>query len=338
MNGTVVRFAALLVATAMLAVLNVYFGSVDIPARMVTDVLTGVGSQHDAVEYIILGSRIPQMLTAIIAGAALASSGLLLQTAFRNPLAGPSVLGINSGASLGVAVVILLFGGSISAGVMSWSGYAAVMVGAFVGSLAVIGLLLALSAVIRSDLMLLIVGVMIGYLASSLIMLLNYTSTADGIQSYVMWGMGNFSGVTSASLPLFAAIAGSGIILSLLLVKPLNIVQLGADYASSLGINLGRVRNILLLATGLLSSSVTAFCGPIAFIGLAMPHVARMIFRTADHRVLLPGTLVVGAAVALLCNLICVLPAHMVLPLNAVTPVVGVPVILYVILRRGHRR
>ena len=277
------------------------------------------------------------MLTAIIAGAALAASGLLLQTAFRNPLAGPSVLGINSGASLGVAVVILLFGGSVSAGVMSWSGYAAVMAGAFVGSLAVIGVLLALSAVIRSDLMLLIVGVMIGYLASSLIMLLNYTSTADGIQSYVMWGMGNFSGVTSSSLPMFALIAGAGIILSLLLVKPLNIVQLGADYASSLGVNLGRVRNMLLLATGLLSSSVTAFCGPIAFIGLAMPHVARMIFRTADHRVLLPVTLVVGAAVALLCNLICVLPAHMVLPLNAVTPVVGVPVILYVILRRGCR-
>lgn len=277
------------------------------------------------------------MLTAIIAGAALAASGLLLQTAFRNPLAGPSVLGINSGASLGVAVVILLFGGSVSAGVMSWSGYAAVMAGAFVGSLAVIGVLLALSAVIRSDLMLLIVGVMIGYLASSLIMLLNYTSTADGIQSYVMWGMGNFSGVTSSSLPMFALIAGAGIVLSLLLVKPLNIVQLGADYASSLGVNLGRVRNMLLLATGLLSSSVTAFCGPIAFIGLAMPHVARMIFRTADHRVLLPATLVVGAAVALLCNLICVLPAHMVLPLNAVTPVVGVPVILYVILRRGRR-
>ena len=277
------------------------------------------------------------MLTAIIAGAALAASGLLLQTAFRNPLAGPSVLGINSGASLGVAVVILLFGGSVSAGVMSWSGYAAVMAGAFVGSLAVIGVLLALSAVIRSDLMLLIVGVMIGYLASSLIMLLNYTSTADGIQSYVMWGMGNFSGVTSSSLPMFALIAGAGIVLSLLLVKPLNIVQLGADYASSLGVNLGRVRNMLLLAAGLLSSSVTAFCGPIAFIGLAMPHVARMIFRTADHRVLLPATLVVGAAVALLCNLICVLPAHMVLPLNAVTPVVGVPVILYVILRRGRR-
>jgi iron complex transport system permease protein len=198
------------------------------------------------------------MLTAIIAGAALAASGLLLQTAFRNPLAGPSVLGINSGASLGVAVVILLFGGSVSAGVMSWSGYAAVMAGAFVGSLAVIGVLLALSAVIRSDLMLLIVGVMIGYLASSLIMLLNYTSTADGIQSYVMWGMGNFSGVTSSSLPMFALIAGAGIVLSLLLVKPLNIVQLGADYASSLGVNLGRVRNMLLLATGLLSSSVTS--------------------------------------------------------------------------------
>ena len=334
---TTARFILLLIVTAILSVMNIYLGSVDIPAEIVTDVLTGSRPESDAVRYIILESRIPQMLTAIIAGAALASSGLLLQTAFRNPLAGPSVLGINSGASLGVAVVILLFGGSVSAGAMSWSGYAAVMAGAFVGSLAVIGVLLALSAIIRSDLMLLIVGVMIGYLASSLIMLLNYTPTADGIQSYVMWGMGNFNGVTAANLPVFASIAGAGIVLSLLLVKPLNVIQLGADYAASLGVNLWRVRNTLLLATGLLSSSVTAFCGPIAFIGLAMPHVARMIFRTSDHRILLPATLLVGSAVALLCNLVCVLPAHMVLPLNAVTPVVGVPVILYVILRRSRR-
>lgn len=334
---TTARFIILLIATAILSVMNIYLGSVDIPSGVVTDVLTGSRPESDAVRYIILESRIPQMLTAIIAGAALASSGLLLQTAFRNPLAGPSVLGINSGASLGVAVVILLFGGSVSAGAMSWSGYAAVMAGAFAGSLAVIGVLLALSAIIRSDLMLLIVGVMIGYLASSLIMLLNYTSTADGIQSYVMWGMGNFNGVTAAKLPVFAVIAGAGIVLSLLLVKSLNVIQLGADYAASLGINLWRVRNTLLLATGLLSSSVTAFCGPIAFIGLAMPHVARMIFRTSDHRILLPATLLVGSAVALLCNLVCVLPAHMVLPLNAVTPVVGVPVILYVILRRARR-
>lgn len=334
---TTARFIILLISTAILSVMNIYLGSVDIPSGVVTDVLTGSRPESDAVRYIILESRIPQMLTAIIAGAALASSGLLLQTAFRNPLAGPSVLGINSGASLGVAVVILLFGGSVSAGAMSWSGYAAVMAGAFAGSLAVIGVLLALSAIIRSDLMLLIVGVMIGYLASSLIMLLNYTSTADGIQSYVMWGMGNFNGVTAAKLPVFAAIAGAGIVLSLLLVKSLNVIQLGADYAASLGINLWRVRNTLLLATGLLSSSVTAFCGPIAFIGLAMPHVARMIFRTSDHRILLPATLLVGSAVALLCNLVCVLPAHMVLPLNAVTPVVGVPVILYVILRRARR-
>ena len=334
---TTARFILLLIVTAILSVMNIYLGSVDIPAEIVTDVLTGSRPESDAVRYIILERRNPQMLTAIIAGAALASSGLLLQTAFRNPLAGPSVLGINSGASLGVAVVILLFGGSVSAGAMSWSGYAAVMAGAFVGSLAVIGVLLALSAIIRSDLMLLIVGVMIGYLASSLIMLLNYTSTADGIQSYVMWGMGNFNGVTAANLPVFASIAGAGIVLSLLLVKPLNVIQLGDDYAASLGVNLWRVRNTLLLATGLLSSSVTAFCGPIAFIGLAMPHVARMIFRTSDHRILLPATLLVGSAVALLCNLVCVLPAHMVLPLNAVTPVVGVPVILYVILRRSRR-
>lgn len=332
-----VKFVVISVCVVALFVLTLFIGSVSIPACDVLHILSGGDGVTDAVRFIVLGSRLPLALTSLLAGAGLAVSGLMLQTAFRNPLAGPSVLGINSGASLGVAVVILLFGGSVSAGAMSWSGYAAVMAGAFVGSLAVIGVLLALSAIIRSDLMLLIVGVMIGYLASSLIMLLNYTSTADGIQSYVMWGMGNFNGVTAANLPAFASIAGAGIVLSLLLVKPLNVIQLGADYAASLGVNLWRVRNTLLLATGLLSSSVTAFCGPIAFIGLAMPHVARMIFRTSDHRILLPATLLVGSAVALLCNLVCVLPAHMVLPLNAVTPVVGVPVILYVILRRSRR-
>jgi iron complex transport system permease protein len=212
------------------------------------------------------------------------------------------------------------------------------MIGAFVGSLLIMGLLLLFSAWLKNDLMLLITGIMMGYLTSSVIMLLNYSSTAEGVQSYVMWGMGNFNGVSLDRLPLFCGVTTVGIILSLLLIKPLNIILLGSAYAQNLGINLQRVRNLLLLATGLLTAVITAYCGPISFIGLAVPHIARMIFVTDNHRILMPATLLVGALVALLCNLICIMPSRMVLPINAVTPIIGAPVILYVILKeRLHR-
>lgn len=322
---------------AVLFLLNLFVGSVDIPVADVLAILVGGGDAGSPANFIVLGSRVPQAVTSLLAGAGLTLSGLMLQTAFRNPLAGPSVLGINSGASLGVAIVVLFLGGSVSAAGFSWGGYVAVLTGAFAGSAAIMGLLLLFSVWLKNDLMLLITGIMIGYLASSVIMLLNYVSSAEGVHGYVMWGMGNFSGVSLDQLPVFAALALFGILLTVLLIKPLNLLQLGDNYARNLGLSINAVRNLLLVATGVLSSVVTAFCGPVSFIGLAVPHIAKMIYRTADHRVLVPGCILTGGVVGLLCNLLCVLPGDFILPLNGVTPLIGVPVILYVILRRRSR-
>ncbi|MBO5455775.1 MAG: iron ABC transporter permease [Muribaculaceae bacterium] len=330
------KFVIVTVLIVLLFLLNLFLGSVDIPARQVLDILLGADG-YGAAGFIVTGSRLPMAVTALFAGAGLAVSGLMLQTAFRNPLAGPSVLGINSGASLGVALVMLLLGGTISAGSYTLGGYAAVIVGAFAGSILIMGVLLFLSSMLRNTLMLLITGIMIGYLTSSVIMLLNFISTAEGVQSYVMWGMSSFNGVSMQQLPLFSAITLAGIGISLLLIKPLNIMLLGDGYAQNLGINLHRVRNMLLLATGILTAVITAYCGPVAFIGLSVPHIARLIFRTDNHRVLMPGTLMTGSIVALGCNLLCVLPANSVIPLNAVTPLIGAPVVIWVLFKHRSR-
>lgn len=330
------KFLGVTFLIVTLFLLNIFFGSVEIPVSQVIDILLG-GESHGAAGFIVTGSRLPMAVTALLAGAGLAVSGLMLQTAFRNPLAGPSVLGINSGASLGVALVMLLFGGSISAGAYTLGGYAAVMVGAFAGSIMIMGLLLFLSTALKNTLMLLITGIMIGYLTSSVIMLLNFMSTAEGVQSYVMWGMSSFNGVSLQQLPLFSSVTVAGLMLSLLLMKPLNLLLLGDSYAQNLGVDLRRVRNLLLLATGVLTAVITAYCGPVAFIGLSVPHIARLIFRTDNHRILMPGTLMTGSAVALACNLLCVLPSNSVIPLNAVTPLIGAPVVIWVLFKHRSR-
>lgn len=331
------RFLILAVLTAVLFALNIFVGSVAIPAGRVVEILRGAVTEGPE-RFIVLDSRLPQALTALLAGAALTVSGLMLQTAFRNPLAGPSILGITSGGSLGVAFVILFLGGSVSAAGMTFGGYLAVLAGAFAGSAAVMALLLLFSVWLKNDLMLLITGIMVGYLTSSVITLLNSLSTAEGIQGFTMWGMGTFNGVGMDRMPLFAAVVAGGIVLSLLMAKPLNVILLGENYARNLGISMHKVRNLLLVATGVLASVVTAFCGPVGFIGLAVPHIARMVFRTSDHRIIIPGCILTGGAVGLLCNLLCVVPRDIVLPLNGVTPLIGVPVILYVILRERFRK
>lgn len=330
------KFLGVTSLIVLLFLLNIFFGSVEIPASQVIEILFASGD-HGAAGFIVKGSRLPMAVTALLAGAGLAVSGLMLQTAFRNPLAGPSVLGINSGASLGVALVMLLMGGTISAGAYTLGGYAAVMAGAFVGSLLIMGLLLFLSTILKNTLMLLITGIMIGYLTSSVIMLLNFMSTAEGVQSYVMWGMSSFNGVSLRQLPLFSLVNVAGLVLSLLLIKPLNLMLLGDSYARNLGVDMQRVRNLLLLATGLLTAVITAYCGPVAFIGLSVPHIARLIFRTDNHRILMPGTLLTGSAVALACNLLCVLPFNSVIPLNAVTPLIGAPVVIWVLFKHRSR-
>ena len=315
--------------------LSLSVGSVDIPASEVWSVLTGGDVMKESWRYIVMESRVPQSITAMLCGASLAVSGLLLQTTFRNPLAGPSILGITNGASVGVAIVMLITGGVIS---LSPSGELvggiAVVVGAFLGALAIILILLAVSSVISSSVMLLIVGIMVSYLASSLVMLLNIFANADNVHSYVMWGMGSFSDVTLGQLPLFSAVTIIGLFLSILLIKSLNAMLLGEGYATNLGVNISRVRRFLLIVTGILTATATAYCGPVAFIGLAVPHIARFTVRTSDHTVLMPATMLCGATIALLCNIICQLPENIIIPLNAVTPIFGAPVIIYIIFRK----
>lgn len=329
------RFIILILTTALLFVANLFFGAIHIPVQEVIAALSG-NSDNAALQFIVVNSRLPQAVTAMLAGAGLAVTGLLMQTVFRNPLAGPSILGISSGASLGVALVMLIMGGTLSIAGLSWGGYAAVIVGALAGSLLIMGILIALSSIVKNNLMLLITGIMIGYLTSSVVTLLSSAASSQGVHSYVMWGMGTFGDVAMKQLPLFSILTIIGLLISFLLAKPLNILLLGDNYAINLGINVKRVRNLLLLATGVLTAIITAYCGPIAFIGIAVPHIARLIFRTDNHWTLIPSTMLLGAILCLGCNIVSTIPANTVIPINALTPIVGVPVILYVILRSRH--
>lgn len=337
MNKGVRYCIGLGLAIAMLFVLNLMAGSVDIPAADIWHILTGHEAERASWKFIILESRLPQALTATLCGAALAVSGLMLQTAFRNPLAGPGIFGISSGAGLGVALVMLLMGGSVTAGSLTLSGYAAILLAAFAGAMAVTAVIFLFSTIVRNSVMLLIIGIMTGYISNSVISLLNFFATQEGVKSYLVWGMGNFGGVSLQQMPVFAAVTGAGIVASALLIKPLNALLLGEQYAENLGINIVSVRNRLLVVTGILTAVTTAFCGPVAFIGLAVPHMARLLLTTGNHRQLLPATLLMGAAVALLCNMVCYLPRENgIIPLNAVTPIIGAPVIIYVIARKTH--
>lgn len=285
--------------------------------------------------YIVMESRLPQAVTALLAGASLAVSGLLLQTTFHNPLAGPDVFGISSGASLAVALVMLAFGGNLSLGSYTFGGFLAILLGAFLGAMVVIFVILLISNWVRSNVILLIIGMMVGYLASSAISLLNFFSVAEGVKSYMIWGMGNFGNVSRGELGWLSALLLVCLALSVLFVKPLNGLLLGDAYASNLGFSVKRVRMGLLLLSGLQTAIVTAFCGPIAFLGLITPHVVRFLVSTDNHRQLLPLTMLMGAFIALLCNQICCLPGENgVLPLNAVTPLFGAPVIILVLLNR----
>ena len=336
MKRSVVICCLLTLLVVILLAVNLAVGSVSIPLRDVVSIVTGHEAARPSWHFIIMESRLPQALTAMLCGGSLAVSGLMLQTAFKNPLAGPSIFGINSGAGVGVALVMLGLGGSVSIGSVSATGFMAVLAAAFVGAIAVMALIIVFSTMVRNNVMLLIVGIMIGYIANSVVSLLNFFATDEGVKSYMVWGMGSFSGVPMRQIPLFASLCVIGLIGSLLLVKPLNALLLGEQYAENLGINTRSVRNWLLIVTGLLTAVTTAYCGPIMFIGLAVPHIAHLLFHQADHRILMPGTILCGAVIALLCNAICFLPGESgVIPLNAVTPVMGAPVIIYIIARHN---
>lgn len=311
--------------------MNLFWGSVNIPARAVVDILTGGDGGNVGWQLILLQTRLPQAVTALLAGMALSVAGLLLQTLFNNPLAGPEVLGINSGAGLGVAVVMLLMQGTLVAGL---GGYFALLAGAFAGALIIIFVVILLSRFLSNNIYLLIAGLAISYLSSSVISILNYFATAEGVHSYLIWGMGSFGAVSSAQLPFYATVLLLVLAAALLLVKPLNALLLGTHYAMNLGVNVKRVRVALLLIVGLLTATVTAFCGPVAFVGLAVPHLARLAVATNNHRRLLPVTMLLGGTATLACNLICQLPGESgLLPLAAITPLIGAPVIIYVVLK-----
>lgn len=317
--------------------LNLVLGSVSIPLRAVWNILWGTGNESVIWQNIIWKSRVPQALTALVAGAGLSVSGLQMQTVFRNPLAGPSVLGISSGASMGVAFVVLLSGslGGVALIKLGFMGEIALTIAAIAGSLSIMALIVFVSQKVRGNVTLLIIGVMIGYIANAVIGVLKFFSVEEDIRAYVIWGLGSFARVSGDQMTLFICIMVVLLPLSFLLVKTLNLLLLGDAYARNLGLNIKRARLLVITCSGVLVAIVTAYCGPIIFLGLAVPHLCRGMFRTSDHRILMPASLLAGASLALVCNLIARMPGFEgALPVNSVTALVGAPVVMSVLFNR----
>lgn len=329
----------LLVSIPLLALLNLALGSVSIPFEGVISVLTGNnnGEKSAVWQSIIIRSRLPQTLTAMACGAGLSAAGLMMQTVFRNPLAGPSVLGISSAASLGVACVVLLSGiiGGSTIGRFGIIGNASLTIAAIAGAMAVMMLMVYLSNRINGNATLLIVGVMIGYITSAIVGVLKYFSTEEDVHAYVIWGLGSFSRVSGGQVYLFCSLIAIALPISLLLIKSLNLLLLGDMYATNLGLNVKRARTYIIAMAGILTAIVTAYCGPIMFLGLAVPHICRGLLSTSDHRLLLPSSILCGASLALICSLIARMPGFDgALPINSVTALIGAPITLRILLKR----
>lgn len=335
-SSPLIRLSALALLL-ILVLLNLSMGSVSIPFPEVLKTLTGKSLDNPIWENIIIRTRLPQTLVALGAGMALGVSGLLMQTLFRNPLAGPSVLGISSGASLGVAVVVLLAGqafGFTFSRMGAW-GDLAIVGASLSGAMGVLVLILFISRKIGGTMSVLIMGVMIGYLSNSLVGILKYYSSEANLQNYVIWGLGSFNRLSLPRAILFSITTVVLSLLSVLLSKPLNLLSLGDYYAKNLGLKIGRARNLIIVASGLFTALVTAFCGPIAFIGLAVPHMAKMISHTSNHVKLIINTCILGAITALLCNLVARMPGiEGGLPINSVTAFIGAPVVISVIWKK----
>lgn len=328
----------LALSIGVLFLLNLFLGSVDIPFRSIWNILWGMDEGESVIwQNIIWKSRVPQALTAMVAGAGLAVSGLQMQTVFRNPLAGPSVLGISSGASLGVAFVVLLSGsiGGMALSRLGFMGEIALTMAAIIGALSIMALIVYVSQKVHGNVTLLIIGVMIGYVANAVIGVLKFFSAEEDIRAYVIWGLGSFARVSGNQMMVFVCIMAVLLPLSFLLIKTLNLLLLGDAYARNLGLNIKRARLQVIACSGVLVAIVTAYCGPITFLGLAVPHLCRGIFRSSDHRILMPASLLAGAALALLCNLIARMPGFEgALPVNSVTALVGAPVVVSVLFKK----
>ena len=333
MKSNKLTYILLGIAIPTLFLANILYGAISIPIEEIWAILTNSNQVNESWKIIVTESRLPQAITALLSGSALAISGLLLQTLFRNPLAGPSILGISDGANLGVAIAMLALGGQIG----GLGGYMTIALSALIGAMVILSIIIYFSGKVRSNILLLIIGIMVGYLVSSSISILNYYASADKVHKFVMWGMGDFSSVSLDKLPFFAIILIIGLVMALMLSKPMNALLMGENYASNLGVNIKRVRTAILINTGILVAIVTAFCGPISFIGIAVPHISRLIIGSANHRHLIPVTLLTGGAIALICNILTIIPgSNTILPLNAITPLFGAPVILYVIMSKKN--
>lgn len=333
MKSNKLTYILLGIAIPILFLANILYGAISIPIEEIWAILTNSNQVNESWKIIVTESRLPQAITALLSGSALAISGLLLQTLFRNPLAGPSILGISDGANLGVAIAMLALGGQIG----GLGGYMTIALSALIGAMVILSIIIYFSGKVRSNILLLIIGIMVGYLVSSSISILNYYASADKVHKFVMWGMGDFSSVSLDKLPFFAIILIIGLVMALMLSKPMNALLMGENYASNLGVNIKRVRTAILINTGILVAIVTAFCGPISFIGIAVPHISRLIIGSANHRHLIPATLLTGGAIALICNILTIIPgSNTILPLNAITPLFGAPVILYVIMSKKN--
>ncbi len=325
-----------LISTSILVffILNLVLGTISIPVGSVWNILFGIKEESIIWENIIWKSRFPQTITALVAGAGLSISGLQMQTLFRNPLAGPSELGISSGASLGVAFIILLSGsvGGTALIKMGLFGEIAISIAAVAGALAIMIIIITISRFVRGNVILLIIGVMIGYISTAIIGVLKFFSNDEDVRAYVIWGLGSFSKVSGNQVYTFVGIMIVLIPLSFLLIKALNLMLLGDGYARNLGLNVKRARLYVIVCSCIITAIVTAYCGPIVFLGLAVPHLCRTIFVSSDHRILMPAVTLTGASLALFCNLVARMPGFEgALPINSVTALIGAPIVISVL-------
>ena len=334
MKKNALLLSVIFISILLFIFLNLILGTISIPVKSIWNILLRTGNEPVIWQNIILKTRFPHTLTALVAGAGLSISGLQMQTLFRNPLAGPSELGISSGASLGVAFIILLSGSltGIAMNRLGFFGEVAVTISAITGAMAVMALIIAISQRVRGNVTLLIIGVMVGYIATAIIGVLKFFSNEEDVRAYVIWGLGSFSKVSGNQVYLFVCIMAVLIPLSFLLTKTLNLMLLGEGYARNLGLNIKRARLYTITCSCVLTAIVTAYCGPIVFLGLAVPHLCRAIFVTSDHKILMPAVTLTGASLALLCNLIARMPGFEgALPINSVTALIGAPIVISVL-------
>lgn len=330
-NRIRIFFIASFILFLLLFLLELLLGSVKIPFAHVVNFIFSGSTVDNLTQNILINFRLPKALTTLLAGCALSVSGLLMQTIFRNPLAGPYVLGISSGASLGVAIVVL---GASALGLSFWASQLGIVIAAMLGSMLVLLLILAVSVRVRDIMTILILGMMFGSAASAITSILQFFSSETSLKNYVLWTMGSVSGVSGDRLLLFALFVLLGLVLAFVVVRPLNVLSLGENYAKSLGYNIMRIRLLVFISTCLLAGVTTAFCGPIGFVGIAVPHIVKISLRTSSHAVLVPATLFTGMNMMLLCDVLAQLPGlEVVLPINSVTALMGLPIVIYVIFK-----